>query len=202
MRIGIMGGTFDPIHLGHLVTAEAARHQFSLAQVLFVPSGQPPHKAGQAVSEAEHRYLMTCLAIASNPAFQIARIEIDRPGYSYTFDTIKHLSRELGDEAELYFITGADAMRDILSWHRAEELLQACHFVAASRPGFTLEHYLAKEDLTRFRNQGNIHFISVPAMAISSSDIRRRVAEGESIRYLVPDAVENYIYKNRLYLGK
>jgi len=202
MRIGIMGGTFDPIHLGHLVTAEAARHQFSLAQVLFVPSGQPPHKAGQVVSAAEHRYLMTFLAIASNPAFQIARIEIDRPGYSYTFDTIQHLSRELGSDAELYFITGADAMRDVLSWHRAEELLQACHFVAASRPGFTLDHYLGQEELSRFRNQGNIHLIEVPAMAISSTDIRHRVASGKSIRYLVPDSVENYINKSGLYLLK
>ncbi|MBT9152547.1 MAG: putative nicotinate-nucleotide adenylyltransferase [Firmicutes bacterium] len=199
MRIGVMGGTFDPIHLGHLVTAEAARHQFSLSQVLFVPSGQPPHKSDRAVTGAEHRYLMTFLAIASNPAFQISRIEIDRPGHSYTFETVRQLSAEFGATAELYFITGADVMRDILSWHRAQELLQACHFVAASRPGFTLEHYLAKEDLSRFRSQGNIHLISVPAMAISSSDVRRRVGAGESIRYLVPDAVENYIYKNKLY---
>jgi len=200
MRIGIMGGTFDPIHLGHLVTAEAARHQFSLEQVLFVPSGQPPHKLGRQVTGAEHRYLMTFLAIASNPDFQIARLEIDRPGHSYTFDTVIQLAAEYGRTAELYFITGADVMRDILSWHRAEELLKACHFVAASRPGFTLENYMNKEDLARFRNQGNIHFISVPAMAISSTDVRRRVAGGESIRYLVPDAVENYIYKNKLYL--
>lgn len=200
MRLGIMGGTFDPIHWGHLVTAEAARHQFSLDQVLFVPSGQPPHKTGRQVSSAEHRYLMTFLAIANNPVFHISRIEIDRSGYSYTYDTISQLQQEYGPDSELYFITGADVMRDILTWYKAEDLLSMCHFVAASRPGFTLLDYMAQADLTRFRENGNIHLIEVPAMAISSTDLRRRVGVGEPIRYLVPDAVENYIYKNRLYL--
>lgn len=199
MRLGIMGGTFDPIHWGHLVTAEAARHQFQLDQVLFVPAGQPPHKGGRHVSRAEDRYLMTFLAIANNPVFHISRMEIDRPGQSYTYDTIAKL-RETYDLTELFFITGADAMRDVLTWHRAEELLTICHFVAASRPGFTLDNYLQQEALHRFRQEGNIHLIEVPAMAISSTDLRRRVAAGEPIKYLVPEAVENYVYKNRLYV--
>jgi nicotinate-nucleotide adenylyltransferase len=193
-----MGGTFDPIHWGHLVTAEAARHQFNLDKVLFVPSGQPPHKEGRLVSSAEHRYLMTFLAIANNPVFHISRIEIDRPGQSFTYDTVSYL-RGTFPLTDVYFITGADVMRDILTWHRAEELLSLCHFVAASRPGFTLDDYMGQADLQRFRQSGSIHLIEVPAMAISSTDLRRRVIVGEPIRYLVPESVENYIYKNGLY---
>ena len=200
MRLGIMGGTFAPIHWGHLVTAEAARHQFKLDQVLFVPAGQPPHKAGRNVSAAEHRYLMTFLAIANNPNFRISRTEIDREGQSYTFDTVSLLRKEF-DLTELFFITGADAMREILTWYKAKELLRMCHFVAASRPGFTLEDYMEQADLQEFRQQGNIHLIEVPAMAISSTDLRRRVRCGEPISYLVPETVENYIYKNQLYAG-
>ncbi|KAF0197732.1 MAG: nicotinate-nucleotide adenylyltransferase [Bacillota bacterium] len=200
MRLGIMGGTFDPIHWGHLVTAEAARHQFKLDQVLFVPSGQPPHKQGRKVSSPEHRYLMTFLAIANNPMFHISRLEIDRPGFTYTYDTVSHLKAEYGQNIELFFITGADVMRDILTWYKAEELLSICHFVAASRPGFTLLDYMAHADLSRFKENGSIHLIEVPAMAISSTDLRRRITIGEPIRYLVPEAVENYIYKNHLYV--
>ena len=199
MRLGIMGGTFDPIHWGHLVSDEAARHQFLLDQVLFVPAGQPPHKEGRRVSSAEDRYLMTFLAIANNPVFHISRIEIDRPGQSYTYDTIAKL-RETFELTELFFITGADAMREVLTWHRAEELLTMSHFVAASRPGFTLEDYMQQEAIQRFRQKGNIHLIEVPAMAISSTDLRRRVLKGEPIKYLVPETVENYIYKNKLYV--
>lgn len=199
MRLGIMGGTFDPIHWGHLVTAEAARHQFHLDQVLFVPAGQPPHKQGRNVSRAEDRYLMTFLAIANNPVFHISRMEIDREGQSYTYDTVARL-RETYDLTELFFITGADAMRQVLTWHRARELLTMCHFVAATRPGFTLGDYLAQSALQEFREKGNIHLIEVPAMAISSTDLRHRVSEGQPIKYLVPEAVEYYIYKNRLYV--
>lgn len=199
MRLGIMGGTFDPIHWGHLVTAEATRHQFNLDTVLFIPAGQPPHKEGRQVSSAEDRYLMTFLAITNNPIFHISRIEIDRPGESYTYDTIAKL-RETYDLTELFFITGADAMREILTWHRAEELLRMCHFVAASRPGFTLSDYMQQETLQKLEREGSIHLIEVPAMAISSTDLRRRVTVGEPIKYLVPENVENYIYKNRLYI--
>ncbi|MBT9134012.1 MAG: putative nicotinate-nucleotide adenylyltransferase [Firmicutes bacterium] len=193
MRIGVMGGTFDPIHLGHLVTAEAVRHRFGLQQVVFVPTGRPPHKRGNDVSSAEHRYVMTFLAVLSNPEFGVSRIEIDRLGYSYTFDTMLALGEMYGPDCELYFITGADVMRDIHTWHRAPELLTLCHFVAASRPDYTL--------CERFRQGGHIHLVEVPAMAISSTDLRRRVRAGEPIRYLVPEAVENYIYEHRLYLN-
>ncbi|MBT9176951.1 MAG: putative nicotinate-nucleotide adenylyltransferase [Firmicutes bacterium] len=201
MRIGVMGGTFDPIHLGHLVTAETVRHRFGLQQVVFVPTGRPPHKRGEDVSSAEHRYVMTFLAVVSNPEFGISRIEIDRLGYSYTFDTMLALGEMYGPDCELYFITGADAMRDIHTWHRAPELLTLCHFVAASRPGYTLCDYMAQTDIERFRQSGHIHLVEVPAMAISSTGLRRRVRAGEPIRYLVPEAVENYIYEHRLYLG-
>jgi nicotinate-nucleotide adenylyltransferase len=201
MRIGVMGGTFDPIHLGHLVTAEAVRHRFGLHQVVFVPTGRPPHKKGEDVSSAEHRYVMTFLAVVSNPEFSVSRVEIDRPGYSYTFDTMLALGEVYGPGCELYFITGADVMRDIHTWHRAEELLTLCHFIAASRPGYTLSDYIAQTDIERFRGNGHIQLLEVPAMAISSTDLRRRVRAGEPIRYLVPESVENYIHEHGLYLG-
>ena len=201
MRIGVMGGTFDPIHLGHLVTAVAVRHRFGLHQVVFVPTGRPPHKKGEDVSSAEHRYVMTFLAVVSNPEFSVSRVEIDRPGYSYTFDTMLTLHEVYGPNCELYFITGADVMRDIHTWHRAEELLTLCHFIAASRPGYTLSDYIAQTDMERFRGNGRIQLLEVPAMAISSTDLRRRVRAGEPIRYLVPESVENYIHEHGLYLG-
>ncbi len=200
MRVGVMGGTFDPIHLGHLVTAEAVRHRFGLEQVVFVPTGRPPHKRESDVSNAEHRYVMTFLAVVGNPQFSVSRIEIDRLGYSYTFDTMLALGEVYGAGCELYFITGADVMRDIHTWHRAEGLLTLCHFVAASRPGYTLSDYIAQTNLEKFRGSGHIHLLEVPAMAISSTDLRRRVRMGEPIRYLVPEAVENYIREHRLYL--
>ncbi len=199
MRIGVMGGTFDPIHLGHLVTAEAVRHRFGLQQVVFVPTGRPPHKEGSAVSSAEHRYVMTFLAVVSNPQFSVSRVEIDRPGYSYTYDTMLSLGEVYGPDCELYFITGADVMRDIHTWHRADELMTLCHFVAASRPGYGLNDYMAQIDIERIRQRGHIHLLEVPAMAISSTDLRRRVRGAEPIRYLVPEAVENYIYEHGLY---
>jgi len=200
MRIGVMGGTFDPIHLGHLVTAEAVRHRFGLHQVIFVPTGRPPHKKGEDVSSAEHRYVMTFLAVVGNPEFSVSRVEIDRAGYSYTFDTMLTLGEVYGPDCELYFITGADVMREICTWHRAEELLTLCHFIAASRPGYTLSDYMAQADMERFRGSGHIQLLEVPAMAISSTDLRRRVQVGEPIRYLVPEAVENYIHEHGLYL--
>ncbi|MDP3057847.1 MAG: nicotinate-nucleotide adenylyltransferase [bacterium] len=199
-RRGIMGGTFDPIHMGHLVTAEAARHAYALDQVLFVPSGHPPHKEGTKVSSPEHRYLMTFLAIANNPKFHISRIEIDRPGYSYTYDTVVAIKEQYGEGSTIYFITGADGMRDILTWHKIEELLNLCHFVAATRPGFTLENYLSQDTLAKFHRRGTIHLLEVPAMAISSSALRHRVRTGLPINYLVPESVQYYVYKNHLYV--
>lgn len=202
-RIGIMGGTFNPIHYGHLVTAETARVQFNMDQVLFIPSGNPPHKKDQTIVETERRYMMTVLAVMSNPDFYASRIEIDREGYSYSIDTIHELQQIYGPETEICFITGADAFYSMNTWHRAEELMESCHFIAATRPGFD------KEDLLRsltdsMKNNPNlrISFLDVPALSISSSDIRQRIENGLSIRYLLPESVEAYIHKYHLYERK
>lgn len=195
-RLGIMGGTFDPIHLGHLVTAEAALYEFDLERVYFVPSGQPPHK--KEVTDGEHRYLMTLLATATNSAFYVSRVEIDRQGYSYTFDTVRYFLQAYAP-CEVYFITGADAIRDIHKWHRYQDLLSISQFVAATRPGFALQNFLNSRNFSREEMQ-HIHFLEVPSLAISSTDIRQRTQAGRPIKYLVPDSVENYIRKHQLYL--
>jgi len=193
-----MGGTFDPIHYGHLVTAEAARSRFDLDMVVFVPSGKPPHKKDYPVTAAEHRYLMTVVAVVTNEFFEVSRIEIDREGYSYTIDTIKQL-RQIYPETELYFITGADAVLEILTWKNMSEILDDCHLIAATRPGYELDG--TKNDLKKAvgSNINKIHSIEVPALAISSTVIRQRVAQGLPIKYLLPEAVEQYILKNKLY---
>lgn len=193
-----MGGTFDPIHIGHLVTAEVARHEFNLERVFFVPAGNPPHKRGQNVSSGEHRYLMTLLATAANPAFHLSKVEIDRGGFSYTYDTVKYFLTEYGP-CEVYFITGADAIRDIPTWHRHQELLQISHFVAATRPGFRLDDYLNLQHFSANELE-HIHLLEVPSLAVSSTDVRARVREVRPIKYLVPEGVEHYIHKHRLYL--
>ena len=194
-RLGIMGGTFDPIHYGHLVTAEEAVWQFDLDQVLFVPTGQPWMKHDSGVSPPEDRYLMTVIAIASNPRFLVSRIEIDREGPSYTIDTLRELRERYGEETELFFVTGGDAILEILHWKDAEQTLALARFIAATRPGY---------DLGRFEREGadrhdRITVMDVPALAISSTDIRQRVAKGSPIRYLVPEGVKAYIDKAGLY---
>ncbi len=186
-----MGGTFDPIHHGHLVTAEEVRDYFDLDEVVFVPSARPPHKIGQEVSDPEHRYLMVVLATVTNPYFQVSRAEIERPGPSYSIDTVRYFKDLWGERTEIFFITGADAFSQISSWNNPEELLELCTFVAASRPGYRL--------LVEKKYQAKGKTIEVSALAISSSGIRWRVKRGESIKYLVPETVENYIYKNGLY---
>lgn len=201
-RIGLMGGTFDPIHYGHLVTAEGARVEFALDKVFFVPSGRPPHKPADEVTPAEHRYLMTVLATLGNPYFEVSRLDIDRPGPSYTVETIEEARRLWGPSAQLFFITGADAILEILTWKDPERLLSSCHFIAATRPGYDLGRLEgAIGDLWR-RFSHRIHVVQVPAMSISSSDIRERVRRGYPIRYLVPEAVADYIYKYRLYQAR
>lgn len=199
--IGIMGGTFDPIHYGHLVTAEAVRSQFQLEKVFFVPSGNPPHKNPDLITDSQHRYLMTFLSITTNKYFETSQIEINRSGKSYAYDTVKLFRKNL-PEYDIYFITGADAIKEILTWHRVEELLDLCYFVAATRPGYDLED-LKKEELKVLPQEylERIMIIEVPAMAISSTDIKRRVREGKPIKYLLPEAVEYYIYKKGLYLS-
>jgi nicotinate-nucleotide adenylyltransferase len=193
-RIGLMGGTFDPIHHGHLVAAEEARWQFQLDQVLFVPTGQPWQKP-VGVSPAEDRYQMTVIATASNPAFSVSRIEIDQPGPTYTVDTLRRLRSELGDQTRLYFITGADAVLHILTWKDREEVLALAEFIAATRPGYDLAKLAERLPGPRER----LHLMEIPMLAISSTEIRARVARGAPIQYLVPDGVVRYLAERGLY---
>ncbi|HCD4227528.1 TPA: nicotinate-nucleotide adenylyltransferase [Corynebacterium striatum] len=192
-RIGIMGGTFDPIHNGHLVAASEVAYRFQLDQVVFVPTGQPWQKAGRDVTAAEHRYLMTMVATASNPRFTVSRVDIDRKGPTYTIDTLRDL-RELFPDAELYFITGADSLASIMSWRDWEVMLEMANFVGVTRPGYELS-----KDMLPLESQTGIELIEIPAMAISSTDCRERAREGEPVWYLVPDGVVQYIAKNNLY---
>lgn len=188
-RIGIMGGTFDPIHHGHLVAASEVQSRFALDEVVFVPTGQPWQKG--KVSPAEDRYLMTVIATASNPHFQVSRADVDRDGPTYTVDTLRDLHAIFGPSADLFFITGADALAKILSWKDALEMLSLAHFVGVTRPGFELsDDHLPADSVT---------LVEVPAMAISSSACRTRVAEGLPVWYLVPDGVVQYIAKRGLY---
>lgn len=196
-RLGVMGGTFDPLHHGHLVTAEEALWQFHLDEVVFVPTGQPWMKADRDVSPAEHRYLMTVIATASNPHFSVSRIEVDREGPTYAVDTLRELRRQQAGDVELFFITGADAMLEILQWKDPEEVLEQAHFIAATRPG----HDIARFEKEAPTSHPRVSVMDIPALAISSSDIRRRVRHGEPIRYLVPEGVNTYIRKFRLYRG-
>jgi len=185
-----MGGTFDPVHHGHLVAASEVQAQFDLDEVIFVPTGQPWQKTDRKVSAAEDRYLMTVIATASNPRFSVSRVDIDRGGTTFTIDTLRDLHTSYPD-AELFFITGADALEQILSWRQAEELFSLAHFVGVTRPGYHL-------DDTHLPN-GSVSLIDVPAMAISSTACRERVANGLPVWYLVPDGVVQYISKTDLY---
>lgn len=198
-KVGIMGGTFDPIHIGHLVTAEAVRNEYGLDKVLFIPAANPPHKQEQRVTPAIHRYIMTAMATYSNPYFHVSSIELDRPGPSYTIDTIYELIRRFGDDAALYFITGADAIQEIPTWDRIEELLGLCQFIAATRPGCLPSVDNIKEHFGDL-GQKRIHRLTTPELEISSTDIRERIKQGSSIKYIVPESVENYITKEGLYL--
>jgi nicotinate-nucleotide adenylyltransferase len=199
-RLGLMGGTFDPIHQGHLVTAEAVRIGFNLDKVIFVPSGQPPHKVDKKITPKEKRFLMAELATITNPYFEVSRVEVNRTGYSYSADTVSHFRQLMDKDGELFFITGADAILEILTWKGIDELFAGCTFIAATRPGFQplamterLNRQLKPEYLQK------VITIEVPAMAISSTDIRNWVARRRSIKYLLPETVEQYIYKQGLY---
>lgn len=196
--IGVMGGTFDPIHFGHLVTAEAACEAYDLEEVIFVPAGRPPHKAAKDISDSQHRYFMTVLATIDNPRFTVSRVELDRPGYSYTVDTLRTLYAEY-PEREIFFITGADAVLEICSWRDPWSVLELCHFIAATRPGYHLQSLDRLRATLGEEHSQRVHPLTVPALAISSSDIRERVQAGRSIRYLLPTSVENYIHKKGLY---
>ena len=190
MRIGVMGGTFDPIHLGHLVAASEVAHRFTLDEVVFVPTGQPWQKSHRSVAPAEDRYLMTVIATAADPRFRVSRVDVDRPGPTYTVDTLRDLRAELGDH-EFYFITGADALADILSWRDTDEVLRLAHLIGVTRPG----HALVDPGLA----PGRISLLEIPALSISSSDVRARVAQGAPVSYLVSPGVESYLLKRELY---
>ncbi|MEA5075325.1 MAG: nicotinate-nucleotide adenylyltransferase [Coriobacteriia bacterium] len=195
LRLGIMGGTFDPIHYGHLVAAEEALVQFNLDRVVFMPTGEPARKVDRRVSPAEHRYLMTVIATASNPDFEVSRLEIDRPGVTYTIDTRTQMRSIHGSGAELFFITGADAVLEILTWKDSARLADLCTLIAATRPGFDMAPFLEHADGSGLV----VQTMEVPALAISSTDIRSRVASRRPVRYLLPEAVAAYVVKNRLY---
>ena len=190
MRIGVMGGTFDPIHLGHLVAASEVAHRFELDEVVFVPTGQPWQKSHRAVAPAEDRYLMTVIATAADPRFRVSRVDVDRPGPTYTVDTLRDLRAELGDH-DYYFITGADALADILSWRDTDEVLRGAHLIGVTRPG----HALVDPGLV----PGRISLLEIPALSISSSDVRARVERGAPVSYLVSPGVESYLLKRELY---
>ncbi|WP_268793654.1 nicotinate-nucleotide adenylyltransferase [Serinicoccus chungangensis] len=190
MRLGVMGGTFDPIHHGHLVAASEAAHLLGLDEVLFVPTGQPYRKDASEVTDAEHRYLMTVIATASNPSFTVSRVDVDREGPTYTLDTLRDLREERPDD-EIFFITGADALAQILSWKGVSQLWDLAHFVGVTRPGHVLTDAGLPED--------KVTLLEVPAMAISSTGCRERTAQGEPVWYLVPDGVVQYIGKYDLY---
>lgn len=196
VRIGVMGGTFDPIHHGHLVAASEVAHRFGLDTVIFSPAGDPWHKEGRAPAPSEQRYLMTVAATASDPRFDVTRVDIDRAGPTFTTDTIADLQAEFeltrpNDSAEWFFITGADALSEILSWRDPQALLARVHLIGVTRPG----HVLADPGLPG----GAFTLVEVPALAISSTDIRARVAEGAPVTYLVPDEVLHLIAKFQLY---
>ncbi|MFT4086207.1 MAG: nicotinate-nucleotide adenylyltransferase [Gordonia sp. (in: high G+C Gram-positive bacteria)] len=199
-RIGVMGGTFDPIHNGHLVAGSEVAHRFALDEVIFVPTGRPWQKErrGDAqVTPAEHRYLMTVIATASNPRFTVSRVDVEREGVTYTVDTLRDLRREYpGDE--LFFITGADALENILTWQDWQKTFELANFIGVSRPGYELDATHLAEHLAN-RPPEALQMLEIPALAISSTECRERAAEGKPVWYLVPDGVVQYISKHRLY---
>ncbi|MCI0687626.1 MAG: nicotinate-nucleotide adenylyltransferase [Sporichthyaceae bacterium] len=190
-RLGVMGGTFDPIHHGHLVAGSEVASLFQLDEVVFVPTGTPWQKAESEVTPAEDRYLMTVIATASNPRFTVSRIDVDRNRPTYTIDTLRELRAQRGADVDMYFITGADALGNILTWRDVDELFELAHFVGCTRPG----HRLADPGLP----DGQVSLVEIPALAISSTNCRDRVRRGEPIWYLVPDGIVQYINKRGLY---
>lgn len=199
-NIGVMGGTFNPIHYGHLLAAQEAMTEFHLEEILFVPNQIPPHKVGETdIVDAEHRFIMTSLAIASNPYFKISRIELDRLNVSYTYDTIKKL-KKVYKKTEISFITGVDALVKY-EWYAFDELLHLLtYFIVVTRPGFLLSHLDQKVSEKNLRTPSKIKVLPIPSVDISSSEIRKRIHQGKPIKYLIPQPVEEYIYKHKLYM--
>lgn len=200
LKIGICGGTFDPVHIGHLAIAELVRNEFKLDKVLFIPSGMPPHKNIEKVTSPTHRLNMVKLAVASNPKFEACSIEVEREGYTYTVDTLKELHRIYPPETEFYYIIGADVVRDLLTWKSTSEVFKLTSFIAIMRPGFVPESFNEKIVTLKSLHEANITTIELPLFEISSTFIRARVKALESIKYLVETSVEEYIVNNNLYL--
>ncbi|HOM72971.1 MAG TPA: nicotinate-nucleotide adenylyltransferase, partial [Armatimonadota bacterium] len=195
-RIGIIGGTFDPVHIGHLIIAQEAWHKLELEKVVFVPAGIQPHKPDRPVTDREHRFNMVKLAVEDNPVFEVSRAELDRPGPSFTVDTLAEFKRIYGDETRLFFIAGADAILEIQTWHQPDKIIEYAALVAAARPGYDLSRakkLLPEEFLQR------IIFLEAPSVDISATQLRERVANGIPVRYLIPDPVVRYIIENRLF---
>lgn len=197
-RVGIFGGTFDPIHMGHLIVAETIMDEFHLDKVVFIPAAVPPHKLGRQISPAKHRYMMTMLATCSNPRFQVSDMEMHRQGPSYSRDTLAQLIKEHGSDTEFYFIVGADSVENLHTWNRIDELLTMCHFIGASRPGCMPDMEKIAQRFGPLAEK--IHCLETPELEISSTEIRHRVGQKRTIRYIVPETVEQYIYKEKLYL--
>lgn len=198
-RYAIMGGTFDPIHFGHLAAAETVREVLQCQKVIFIPSGNPPHKTDRILTQAQHRYAMTVAATENNPYFEVSEIEIDRTGYTYTWDTINELEAYYKNQVELLFITGADALLEVETWYKAEEVLKHCSFAAVTRPGYDKSKLEQKLHDLQSKYGSSLFIVDVPGLNISSTDIRNRIKYGSSIKYLVPEAIEQYIAKHGLY---
>lgn len=199
LKIGIMGGTFDPIHFGHLATAEAVREIFALDEILFIPAARPPHKLANHITDEQSRLTMTTLATSSNKFFRVSDMELRRTGPSYTLDTMNELHATFGHATELFFIIGADSLADLSKWHAARELVAKCHFIATTRQGVDV-NFSAVKNFFGVSAIEHIHRVTTPGLEISSTDIRERVRLGRSIKYLVPETVEDYILREGLYL--
>ncbi|MDW7668196.1 MAG: nicotinate-nucleotide adenylyltransferase [Bacillota bacterium] len=198
-KIGIMGGTFDPIHYGHLVIANEVLFKFDLHKIIFVPTGNPPHKRSTALADAYHRYMMTQFATMTNSSFDVSNIEVEKDGIAYTVDTIKELKNKYKD-TKLYFITGTDAVLDLPNWKDPEEILNLCTFISVNRPGYVTDTLDDKLNKLMEKYKGEILSIKAPQLKISSTDIRNRIQEGRPTKYLLPENVEQYILKKGLYL--
>lgn len=199
-RIGVFGGTFDPIHFGHLIIAEELREEFKLDKVLFIPSGNPPHKKLQKVSSSEHRYNMAKLALEKNPYFELSRLELDRPGNTYTIDTVRQLKSIYKGETRLFFIIGADVIPELITWKEYKSLFLECEFIAVKRPDSNLNKYFEEIEYLVRTYSASISTTNVSLIDISSTIIRERVGKNRTIKYMLPEAVESYIIENSLYL--
>ena len=198
-KIGIMGGTFNPIHIGHLIIAEDVRAKYGLDKVLFIPSGQPPHKSDSEVIDHEHRYEMVRLAVASNPGFEASRVEIDREGYTYTVNTLTELTERYDAGTSFYFIIGADVIHELRTWREYEKVFKLCEFIAVLRPGYSESDFRNTIKQLDAEYGAKIHPLRSRLVDVSSTEIRERCMNGESVKYIVPEDVEKYIFDNGLY---